>query len=127
MSKHPNSLANLKPIKPGETRNPGGKPVAARNQLSKLFLNALVKDFEADGKGAIANARETDPMGYVRAIASILPKEFIIERPLDGLSDDELTAAIADLRARLHALDGAGEGMGEAEVGEPTRGVQTLQ
>lgn len=90
-------------FKPGQSGNPGGKPVNARNAITRKFLEVLAKDFETNGEAAIKAAREVDPMGYVRAVAGLLPKEFIVERPLEQLSDEELALAIADLRARLGA------------------------
>src|SRR4051812_42297433 len=75
---------------PGQSGNPGGKPVNARNAITKRFLDALAKDFDTHGEAAIQEARTDDPMGYVRVVASLLPKEFVVERPLDGLTDEEL-------------------------------------
>lgn len=119
--------ANLKPIKPGETRNPGGKPVGARNRLTGDFLNKLADDFQTSGKQAIEDCRTKDPAAYIRAIAGLLPKEFKIERPTEGLSDDELTTAIDELRARLSRVEGAGAGEGNPDPAPTAPGVSTLQ
>lgn len=96
--------------KPGQTGNPGGKPKAARNRLQGAFLNALAADFDKHGKRAIRKARIEDPMGYVKAIAALMPKQVEQSQPLDDLTDAELTAGIALLRARLTGGDGAGAG-----------------
>lgn len=95
----------------GQSGNPGGKPKAARNRLQGGFLNALADDFDKHGKKALEDAREKDPMGYIKAIASLMPKQVEQSQPLDDLTDAELTAGIALLRARLSG--GAGEGAGE--------------
>ena len=105
---NPISLANLNPIKPGEVRNPGGKPVKSRNRLQGDFMRALADDFADHGKAAIKNMREDKPAEYIRAIASLMPKELEISRPLDDVSDDELNAAITAVRACIAASD-AGE------------------
>lgn len=115
MAIRPESLANLKPISLGETRNPGGKPVGTRDGINKRFLNRLAADFEEHGKQAIIDARERDPMGYVKVVAALLPKEVVITRPLEGLTDDELAAIAEQLRsglgaASLRAGDGHAEG-----------------
>lgn len=102
--------------KPGESANPGGKPKAARNRLQGGFLNALANDFDKHGKKAIRDAREKDPMGYVKAIASLMPKQVEQSQPLDDLTDAELTAGIALLRSRLTGGDGKGAG----EAPQPT-------
>jgi hypothetical protein len=103
-------LDNLKPFVPGQSGNPGGKPKAARNRLQGAFLNALADDFDTNGKQAIEAAREKDPVGYIKAIASLMPKQVEQSQPLDDLTDAELTAGIALLRARLSGTAGAGSG-----------------
>lgn len=94
-------LENLKPFQPGESGNPGGKPKAARNRLQGAFLNALADDFDAHGVKAIRRARLRDPMGYVKAVAALMPKQVEQSQPMDDLTDAELLAGIALLRSRL--------------------------
>lgn len=106
---NPASLDNLKKFEPGKSGNPGGKPKHARNRLQGNFLNALADDFDTHGKKAIERAREEDPMGYVKAIAALMPKQVEQSQPLDDLTDAELTAGIALLRSRLSGGAGAGE------------------
>ena len=112
MAGNPATLKTAPPWQPGQSGNPGGKPKAARNKLQGGFLNALADDFDVHGKQAIADAREKDPMGYIKAIASLMPKQVEQSQPLDDLTDAELTAGIALLRGRLSP--GAREGAGEA-------------
>lgn len=94
-------------FKPGESGNPGGKVKGARNRLQARFLNELADDFDQHGKAAIVRAREEDPMGYVKAVAALMPKQVEQTQPLEDLTDAELTAGIALLRARLTGADGA--------------------
>lgn len=112
-----NPLGGKPPVetqfKPGQSGNPGGKPVGARNRLTAHFLNALADDFSEHGKAAIVSAREKDPMGYVKAIGALMPKQIEQTQPLEELTDAELTAGIALLRSRL--ADSAGEGMDPAQ------------
>lgn len=107
--------------------NPGGKPVGSRNKLQGDFLRALSEDFAENGKTAIQDCREQKPDAYIRAIASLMPKELEIRRPLEDLSDDELDGAIAILRERLASARGPGAGASHAPSAEQARGVQTLQ
>ena len=104
----PKSLANLKPIQPGQTLNPGGKPKAARNRIQGAFLNALADDFDSHGKQAIVNCREKDPMGYVKAIVALMPKQFEQSTPMEDLTDAEIVAGIALLRSQLTGSAGKG-------------------
>lgn len=95
-------------FKPGISGNPGGKATGARNRLTAHFLHALADDFEKHGKKAIQAAREEDPMGYVKAIGALMPKQIEQTQPLDDLTDAELLAGIALLRSRLAAGARAG-------------------
>jgi hypothetical protein len=107
---HSDTLANLKPFQPGQSGNPGGKPRHARNRLTNGFLTRLADDFEKNGAEAIVAAREKDPVGYIKAIASLMPKQVEQSQPLDDLTDAELVAGIALLRSRLTGSAGAGAG-----------------
>lgn len=97
-------------FKAGQSGNPGGKPRGSRNALQGDFMRRLADDFERFGIYAIARARRSDPLGYVKVVASLMPKEMTISRPMEDLTDDELTAGIALLRSRLADGDGAGSG-----------------
>jgi hypothetical protein len=97
-------------FKPGQSGNPGGKPVGSRNRLTAHFLNALADDFEVHGKQAITDARTADPMGYVKVVGALMPKQIENTQPLDDLTDGELLAGIALLRSRLADSSGAGGG-----------------
>ena len=93
---------------PGTSGNPGGRATGTRLRLNAAFLKALAEDFQVHGVDAIEKAREVDPMGYVKVMATLLPKQVEQTQPLDDLTDAELTAAIALLRARLTGEAGAG-------------------
>jgi hypothetical protein len=87
---------NLIPFRPGQSGNPGGKPLRARNGLSGRFLNDLADDFDEYGRAAIVACREQSLARYVAIVASLLPKELQLEqsRPLSDCTDEELTAMI---------------------------------
>lgn len=99
--------------KPGQSGNPGGKPVAARNKLQSDFLRDLAADFDKHGKQAIKECRENKPDAYVRAIVQLMPKELEIKRPMEDITDADLAAAIALLQSAI-AAQGNGGGAGEA-------------
>jgi hypothetical protein len=95
---------NLKePWQPGQSPNPGGKPVGARNRLTAAFLNALAADFDEHGKKAIRECRENKPDAYIKAIAALCPKEIEVKRPLEEMSADELLDAVRALQSFLAA------------------------
>jgi hypothetical protein len=80
-----------------------GRPKEARDRITRKFLNSLADDFEKHGVQAIIDLRMTDVGKYISAVASVVPKEIEISRPLDGLSDDQLLAAIHALTDAIKA------------------------
>jgi hypothetical protein len=100
---NPKSIANLVPMKPGQTLNPGGKPTGSRNRLQGDFVRCLADDFERFGIYAIARARHVDPVGYLRIVASLMPKGLEISQPKDDLTLEQIDAAIITLLATLPA------------------------
>jgi hypothetical protein len=95
---------------------PAGTPAhpfhRSRNRIAYKLIEALEKDFHEHGDEAIKIARIERPVEYLRIIASVIPKEFeITDSRLGELSDEELDAFIARLRAQLRspAITDAGE------------------
>lgn len=82
------------PFKPGQSGNPAGRPKGSKQKLATDFVRALADDFAKNGAAAIERTRDDDPAGYLRIIASVLPKEFVIreEMGVADLPDDELAA-----------------------------------
>lgn len=109
----------------GQSGNPKGRLPGTRVKLQGDFIKALAEDFEANGVEAIRLSREEKPTEYIRIVASLLPKELEVKRSIDGLSDAELDAAIATVRA-ISAAQGAGEGSGATAATEPAQVVPAL-
>ena len=61
--------------KPGQSGNPNGRPVGAKQRLSEDFVEALLKDFEKHGASAIEACRVEKPEAYLAVISRVLPKE----------------------------------------------------
>lgn len=60
--------------------NGGGRPKGSRNKLSEVLLSAVVDDFAAFGADALAQLRQKDPATYLRLVASLVPRELILQR-----------------------------------------------
>lgn len=103
------NTAGLKPAWSATNQPEGaGKARGSRNRLQTKFLMELADDFEANGKTAIQKMREADPSGYIKAVASLMPKQFEQTEPLEDMTDAELAAGIAYLRGKLSSRSGTG-------------------
>jgi len=111
--------------KPGQSGNPAGKPKGSRTKLSEAFLRDLHADWLENGVNVIERVRGEKPDVYLRVVASMLPQKLEIERPLQGLSDNELADLIGHVRSlvagTIHAAAGAGAG-GSGEGGSEPPG-----
>src|SRR5262249_7281929 len=71
----------------------GGRPRGVRNKLSAAFLHDLLEEWTEGGRQALKIARIEDPVRFSVMVASLLPKEMLLEvGPLQEISDDQLTA-----------------------------------
>jgi hypothetical protein len=87
----------------GNTSARPGSRKGARNRLQGNFIAALSEHFEEVGKTAIDIVFKESPKDYLKIIASVLPKEFILEDGrLESMSDEEITEYLAEIR-RLQA------------------------
>ena len=101
-------------FKPGQSGNPKGKPKGSKHKLGEAFLADMLAAWEAKGKGAIDRVIEDRPHEFIKAVASILPKDVNIKREaVEELTDDELAIALAALRS-LSVIADAGEGSEKA-------------
>lgn len=103
-------------FKPG---NPG-RPKGSRQRLTEKFITAIHDDFAQHGAKAIEDVRNDDPSTYLRVVASLVPKELEIKRPLADMSDEELADAISLIRTTLGSrAEGVGAGGAGQAVGKP--------
>jgi len=102
---------------PGKSGNPKGRPKGSRNKLGEAFVSAMQDDFLEHGPTVIQQVRTEKPADYLKIIASILPKEFKIERIEDDLTDEQFDAILGTLAA---ALEQRGIDIGDA----PTHSVE---
>jgi hypothetical protein len=79
----------------------GGRPRGTKNKLHRSFIEALAKDFEEHGEGAIRICRVEEPTRYLQIIVSILPKEFLFENVMGDMDDEQLDDLITALRQRV--------------------------
>jgi hypothetical protein len=85
--------------------------------LNQRFLQALLLDFDAHGREAIEECRKQSPLGYVKVLGHLVPREHQVEynNTLKNMSDEELEATIEYVRSMLAAQAGAKVIEGTAE------------
>lgn len=117
-----------RPFLPGQSGNPAGRVKGSRNKLTEDFLRCLSDDFSEHGPEAIRRTREEDPAVYVRVIASLMPKQLEVSRPLEELTDDELVAAVDALRSSLarQGIGSDGTRVVDATLAEPAAGLSAV-
>lgn len=99
----------------------GGRIKGARNLLQGECLSDILRHWRDGGYAAIDIVFKESPATYLKIVASILPKELLIEdgRKLESMSDDELDAHLAAIR-RLQSVrlgeSGGGAGGGEKQT-----------
>jgi hypothetical protein len=94
---------NLKPaIKPGEVRNPVGRPVGSRSKFSEAMVSDFLRDWHNHGSDVLERVRQTEPATYLRVAAVLVPKEMniAVEQKAPGNLDK--------VRELLDILDAAG-------------------
>ena len=67
----------------GQSGRPVGRPKGARQKLTESFLKAMIVHFNKNKNELIPAAIKQDPSGYLKTIASILPKNVKID-PSEG-------------------------------------------
>src|SRR2546423_14770400 len=65
--------------KPGESGNPLGRPLGARNKLSQAVIQDIAADWALGGAGTLARVRMSDPATHFREVASIPPKDALAD------------------------------------------------
>src|SRR6476659_4131988 len=94
---------HLRPVQPGEVRNPKGRPKGSKHKLTESFWREFTEAWEEHGKAELNKLAVEDPATFVRIAASVVQKQFDTEpaKPLEELTDAELTAIIRDGQAVL--------------------------
>jgi hypothetical protein len=90
-----------------ERGGPGGpgRPRGVKDKLAVEFLSALLEDFREHGIEAIRIARVEDPIKYCSILASLAPRDLVVEHSkMSELSDQDLNAVIEYARERRAKL-----------------------
>lgn len=101
-----------RPFQPGVSGNPYGRPLGSRNKLVEDFLRDATDAWRKHGADALDRMALTDPSGFVKAMASLVPKDVALtvsQRLPGGLEPDDWSVTLELLRAIKEALPGAND------------------
>jgi hypothetical protein len=81
--------------KKGQSGNPAGKPIGARNKLGEAFLEAVLADFIAHGPQVIEDLRHKRPGGYLELIIRLTRAAVDREEEADAVGRQEVYPQIS--------------------------------
>ena len=56
----------------------GGRAAGSRNKLQAVLIENIAEDFAEHGAGVIRIVRLERPTEYLKVVASLIPKEFVV-------------------------------------------------
>jgi hypothetical protein len=78
-----------------------GRPKGARNKLSARVIDDILKHWSENGAAALDITFKEKPAEYVRAVLSVLPKEFVFDNSLADLGDEQIDEILEAIRDRM--------------------------
>ena len=69
----------LQPFQPGQSGNPAGRPVAARQRLTEKFISDLSTYYQQHGAALIERVAIEQPAMLIQVIAKLLPRDVAIQ------------------------------------------------
>lgn len=79
--KNPRARPHLKKfaVKPGEVRNPNGRPKGSRNKLSEDFLKDFHDAWQEHGKNSLKQMATDKPAEFVKAAVQLMPRDLHVK------------------------------------------------
>jgi hypothetical protein len=115
--------ANLKPARPGEVRNPHGRPLGSRTKLAEAFVADMYDAWQVDGSKAIQEMIKRKPWEFVKIAAGLMPQKLEITNKFQSLPDAELAATLT--RALKDITPGANGGSPSGRLGNQRGLIET--
>lgn len=90
------------PIKPGEVRNPGGRPRGARSKFGEDFVRAFAEHWQKRGQKTLDKLADEHPEAYARVACAILPKVIEFDEDTREVLEKVAAAAVLPFDAIRH-------------------------
>jgi hypothetical protein len=65
-------------FRPGHSGNPAGRPRGSRSKFGAQYLDDAYEAWLEHGKAAFKNCAQTEPVAFIKVMASLLPKEVVL-------------------------------------------------
>ena len=93
-------------FQPGQSGNPKGRKPGSKQKLADAFVDDMYTAWKTRGRAAIEQVIDERPHEFIKAVASLMPKEVTIRTEIvQELSDDDLTIALIALRSACTLAD----------------------
>ncbi len=79
----------------------GGRPKGSRNKLTQKVIEDVWAHWRDHGIEALHTTYIEKPAEYVRAVLSILPKEFVFENVMADLDDNQIDEVLERIRDQM--------------------------
>jgi hypothetical protein len=87
----------------GQSGNPEGRPLGARQRYSESMIATFARDFEKHGAKVVQQVREERPADYLKIAASFVPRQVEAEVDLNVTSHEMRVAERAKLIEQYEA------------------------
>ena len=79
-----------------------GRQKGSKVKLAEIFLKDLLKAWSEKGKEAIDAMIVKSPGDFVKVVASLVPKDFVIDQlQFDDMDDEDLSEFLVELRSAI--------------------------
>jgi hypothetical protein len=92
-----------KPWQPGESGNPGGRPIGARGRFSEQMISDIARSWSTHGPAALEKMAKTDNTRYVEICSRLIPRDvaLTVQQQLPGGLDPADWSVMLELVAWL--------------------------
>ena len=101
---------------PGQSGNPAGRPLGARNRFSEAFVGDIAAAWEKHGAGVVERVLRNEPARFLEVCGRLIPKDVQVSlsaRIPGNLEPDDWQAMLELLGAVRTALPGDDRKPGE--------------
>ena len=74
----PNQIVRGRPWQPGQSGNPAGRPIGARQKIAELIINDIRVEWERSGAAILQRMAIEEPAKFAQLAAGLIPRETLL-------------------------------------------------